>query len=87
MNLLAADSVGWARYVEQVEAAYDGLPDAERDRTVVVASNYGEAGALVRLGDGLPAVYSGHNALGDLSPPPESVDHRGVRRRSGGRGT
>ena len=73
INLLAADSVGWPEYVDQVEAAYASLPPAERAGAVVVASNYGEAGALVRLGDGLPAVYSGHNALGDRPAPPESV--------------
>jgi 4-amino-4-deoxy-L-arabinose transferase-like glycosyltransferase len=73
INLLAADSVGWQTYVDQVEAAYAALPAAERDRTVVVTSNYGEAGALLVLGQDLPGVYSGHNALGDLDPPPASA--------------
>jgi hypothetical protein len=73
INLLAADSVGWQTYVDQVEAAYDALPPAERERTVVVTSNYGEAGAVAVLGEGLPDVYSGHNALGDLDPPPDSA--------------
>jgi hypothetical protein len=39
----------------------------------VITSNYGEAGALVRLGDGLPGVYSGHNTLADDGPPPAST--------------
>ena len=73
INLLAADSVGWQTYVDQVEAAYAALPDAEQERTVVVTSNYGEAGAVAVLGEGLPDVYSGHNALGDLDPPPDSA--------------
>ncbi len=73
INLLAADSVGWPRYVEQVEAAYAGLPDDERAGAVIVASNYGEAGALVRFGEGLPPVYSGHNTLADLGRPPDST--------------
>ena len=73
VNLLAADSVGWPTYVEQVEAAYAALPAAERDRAVVVTSNYGEAGAVAILGEGLPAVYSGHNALGDLDPPSDDA--------------
>ncbi len=73
INLLAADSVGWPEYVDQVEAAYASLPPVERPGAVVVASNYGEAGALVRLGDDLPAVYSGHNTLGEGPAPPESV--------------
>ena len=73
INLLAADSVGWQSYVDQVEDAYDALPAAERDRTVVVTSNYGEAGAVSILGEGLPVAYSGHNALVELDPPPESA--------------
>jgi Dolichyl-phosphate-mannose-protein mannosyltransferase len=73
INLLAADAVGWPAYVEQVEAAYDAVPAADRDHTVVVTSNYGEAGAVAVLGEDLPDVYSGHNALGELSPPPEDA--------------
>jgi hypothetical protein len=75
INLLAADQVGWPEYVVQVEAAYAALPAAERDGAVMmVASNYGEAGALARLGEGLPAVYSGHNALADLGRPPGGTE-------------
>ena len=50
---LVADQVGWPRYVEQVAAAYRG---SELHPTEVIASNYGEAGAIARLGPafGLP---------------------------------
>jgi hypothetical protein len=37
---------------------------------VILASNYGEAGALELLGTGLPPVYSGHNGFWDWGPPP-----------------
>ena len=57
--------------MRQVAAVYGALPAADRARAVVVASNYGEAGALARYGPPLrlPAVYSGHNALYDAPPP------------------
>ena len=50
-------------------------PAADRARAVVVASNYGEAGALARYGPPLrlPAVYSGHNALYDVARPPDTA--------------
>ncbi|GAA3758742.1 glycosyltransferase family 39 protein [Plantactinospora mayteni] len=74
INVTAADSVGWPRYVDQVVQAYDELPPADRAAAVVLTANYGEAGALTRLGaDRLPAIYSGHNELGYYGPPPESA--------------
>lgn len=76
MNQAAADQVGWPRYVEQVAAVWHALPDDDRDRAVVLTANYGESGAVDRFGPalGLPAPVSGHNALGDLGPPPEGTD-------------
>lgn len=76
MNQVAADQVDWPRYVEQVAAAWDALPDDERSRAAVVTANYGEAGAIARFGPalGLPPPYSGHNALADLGPPPDGTD-------------
>ncbi|GAA2248699.1 glycosyltransferase family 39 protein [Herbiconiux moechotypicola] len=65
MNQSVADQVGWPAYVAQVErAALDSGAD------VVIASNYGEAGALDRYGgDALPPVVSGHNALAAARRP------------------
>lgn len=74
INVTAADSVGWPRYVDQVVRAYQALPPADRAAAVVLTANYGEAGALTRLGgDRLPPIYSGHNELWYYGPPPESA--------------
>ena len=63
INQAARDTVGWPTYVNQVRAVYDGLPAADRAQAKLVASNYGEAGALDRYGAGLPTVFSGQNGL------------------------
>jgi hypothetical protein len=48
--------IGWPDYVRQVERHAGGT-------NVIVASNYGEAGALELFGRGLPPVASGHLTL------------------------
>ncbi|GAA2618809.1 glycosyltransferase family 39 protein [Dactylosporangium fulvum] len=75
MNQGIADEIGWRRYVRQVADVYAALPAEDKPRTVFVTGNYGEAGALDRYGKpiGLPDVYSGHNELWRLGPPPESA--------------
>jgi len=68
---LARDQVGWPVYVGQVAEVWREVgPEA-----VVLTSNYGEAGAIDRYGpsSGLPVPYSGHNALGEGDPPPDSA--------------
>jgi 4-amino-4-deoxy-L-arabinose transferase-like glycosyltransferase len=70
MNIVAADSVGWPAYVDQIGAVYDSLPAS--DRAVVVTSNYGEAGAVAHYRPDLP-VYSGQNALYDQARPADDV--------------
>jgi 4-amino-4-deoxy-L-arabinose transferase-like glycosyltransferase len=75
INQVAADSVGWPVYVREVATVYRSIPAIDRPRTVVVASNYGEAGALDRYGPRyrLPAVYSGQNQLYLNGGPPGSA--------------
>jgi 4-amino-4-deoxy-L-arabinose transferase-like glycosyltransferase len=65
INQVAQDSVGWPVYVAEVAAVYGHIPARERGRTAIVASNYGEAGAIERYGGRyrLPPVYSGQNEL------------------------
>ncbi|MTD15791.1 hypothetical protein GIS00_17795 [Nakamurella sp. YIM 132087] len=71
INQVARDSIGWPEYVAQIAAVVRGSGPG----TVVVTVNYGEAGAVARYGPalGITQVWSGHNALGDLGPPPESA--------------
>lgn len=75
INLVTADSVGWPSYVRQVAAAYAALPTADRDRAVILTSNYGEAGAVDRFGPRyrLPKVYSAQNQLYFQARPPDSA--------------
>ncbi|RAS67099.1 dolichyl-phosphate-mannose-protein mannosyltransferase [Lentzea atacamensis] len=73
---LTTETIGWPRLVGQVTDAYAELPADERSRAVVLAQNFGEAGALHWLHDDrpLPRVYSGHNELYSWGPPPETAD-------------
>ena len=58
-----ADMHGWNELVDAVARVYHGLPAATRGRVTIVASNYGEAGAIDVFGSrlGLPHAVSGHN--------------------------
>jgi Dolichyl-phosphate-mannose-protein mannosyltransferase len=68
------ETVGWPREVALVASAYRSIPAARRSHTVVLTSNYGEAGAVdrYRARFGLPAAYSGLNAFGLWGPPPSA---------------
>ena len=75
VNYDAGEMVGWPAYVREIAAVYAALPAAQRSSAIVLTSNYGEAGAVDRYGraDGLPAVYSGHNAYWYWGPPPAAA--------------
>jgi len=66
-----ADEYGWDEYVAQVGAAWRSLPADERAHAVILASNYGEAGAVDSLSQ-LPTPYSGHLTYWYWGPPPEA---------------
>lgn len=70
---MVADQIGWPQYVAQIARIYDELP---APRPPILASNYGEAGALARYGPefGLPEPYSAHVGLYDQRPLPENTD-------------
>jgi 4-amino-4-deoxy-L-arabinose transferase-like glycosyltransferase len=55
--------IGWRNVVHQVADVVHGLPTGERQRAVILTSNYSEAGALQfwRSGLALPDVISGDN--------------------------
>src|SRR5207245_11660624 len=55
-----AAMVGWPGLVEQVTTVYQRLPLSDRGSVMILASNYGEAGALDFYGRGLPPVVSAH---------------------------
>jgi hypothetical protein len=56
------DEFGWPEMVKNVAAVYDSLPPAEREKTAILAGNYGQAGAIDFFGPryGLPKAISGH---------------------------
>ena len=73
-----AEQIGWRELVAQVAAIYRALPAPERAHTGILASNYGEAGAIDLYGPalGLPPVISGVNSYwyrGYGDPPPQTL--------------
>jgi 4-amino-4-deoxy-L-arabinose transferase-like glycosyltransferase len=64
-----ADMIGWPDLVEQVTTVYQRLPLSERASVMILASNYGEAGALDFYGRGLPPVVSPHLTYYYWAPP------------------
>ena len=59
-----ADMFGWEELARDVSAVYLGLPEAERESTVILTRNYGEAGALEYYATkyALPPVICRHNS-------------------------
>lgn len=76
MSPLAADQVGWPTYVAQIADVHQRATQQHDGPVAIITANYGEAGAVDRYGPalGLPAPVSGHNHLGTLDPPEDSVD-------------
>lgn len=72
INQTARDTVGWPTYVQQIADVYDAMPPRQAVGAVIVASNYGEDGAVDRYGPtlGLPRAYSAHNQLYFQARPP-----------------
>jgi hypothetical protein len=56
-----ADRFGWQEEVDQVTRIYQSLSPADKAVVGILCSNYGEAGAIDFLGQGLPPAISGHN--------------------------
>jgi hypothetical protein len=72
VNYDLGEEISWPRLVALVAREYDARPAALRQRTTILAGNYGEAGAIDRYGPGygLPRVYSGANSFWLWGPPP-----------------
>jgi Dolichyl-phosphate-mannose-protein mannosyltransferase len=80
VNPDAGETVGWTSYVQQIQDVAGRIPTNDRSDTIILARNYGEAGAISRarrmspvVAAELPPVYSGHNAFAYWGPPPESA--------------
>ena len=71
----AGETIGWPAYVGEIAGVYRSSPAAQRSSTVILASNYGEAGAVGRFGTavGLPAAYSGQDSYWYWGPPPATA--------------
>jgi 4-amino-4-deoxy-L-arabinose transferase-like glycosyltransferase len=63
------ETIGWPELTRTVARVFRqvGRP------SVILTSNYGEAGAIDRFGKplGLPQAYSGHNGFAEWGPPPD----------------
>jgi 4-amino-4-deoxy-L-arabinose transferase-like glycosyltransferase len=72
VNYDIGETVAWPTYARQIATAWDTLPTSVRAHAAILASNYGEAGAIDRYGPalGLPAAYSGHMGFWYWGPPP-----------------
>src|SRR5688572_28408490 len=78
VNEDVVEMIGWQDLTAQVAEIYQSIPEGERPRTVILAGNYGEAGALDLYGKqyNLPRIISGTNSLwyrGYGEPEPETV--------------
>jgi hypothetical protein len=72
INYDLGEEIAWPRLVALIAREYGARPAALRQRTAILAGNYGEAGAIDRYGPGygLPRVYSGANNFWLWGPPP-----------------
>jgi 4-amino-4-deoxy-L-arabinose transferase-like glycosyltransferase len=75
MNAEQGEQVGWHELATTVAGVWDRIPDADRDRAVIFAGNYGEAGALERFHSelGMSAPYAGHMSYADWGPPADRM--------------
>jgi len=78
LNREVTEMVGWQDLTKQVADIYQSIPESEKAHTVILAGNYGEAGALDLYGKeyGLPRIITGSNSMwyrGYGEPEPETV--------------
>ena len=75
LNYDTGETIAWPAYVEEIAAVYRQLPPAQRGATAIVASNYGEAGAVDHYGPawGLSPAHGVHNGYWYWGPPPDST--------------
>jgi len=66
MNYDAGETVGWPRFADTLTRVVHAQPAD----TMVLTSNYGEAGAMLRLRPEIGHAYARQNSMWDLGPPP-----------------
>jgi hypothetical protein len=73
VNEDVGETIGWPELARTVADVSRSLPAGAEP--MILARNYGEAGAIDRYGPalGLPRAYSGHNAYADWGPPPDGA--------------
>jgi hypothetical protein len=71
-NYDAGETVAWPTFVREIASVYDTV---RADDAIVLASNYGEAGAVDHYGQryGLPHAYSGQTGYWYWGPPPAAA--------------
>ncbi len=71
-----ADMIGWPEQVQAVANVYNSLPPEDRARAVVLAANYGEAGAIDYYGPklGVPNAISAAGTYWFFGPGPKPGD-------------
>jgi hypothetical protein len=74
LNYDEGETIGWPTYVAEIAEVYRQVPASERVDTSLLASNYGEAGAVDRFGPtlGLPEAFSGQDGFWYWGPPPST---------------
>jgi hypothetical protein len=75
LNETAPESIGWERFAQQLGDVASTISTTEQVHTIVLAENYGQAGAVDRWSGelDLPPVYSGHNELWWRARPDDHV--------------
>jgi len=75
VNKEPGEQVGWPEFADTVAAGWARIPAADKDTAVILAGNYGEAGAIEYYGPerGLPQPYSPHMSYYDWGPPPDRL--------------
>ncbi len=70
LNYDAGETIGWPAFVAEIDSVYAAQPSG----TIVLASNYGEAGAMQRYG-AMPddRVFAVQNAYWLWGPPPDGI--------------
>ncbi|MBN1292012.1 MAG: glycosyltransferase family 39 protein [Candidatus Latescibacteria bacterium] len=70
-----ADRLGWYELASDVARVCQTLSEDEKRNSIIISTNYGEAGALELFGPGfhLPPVYATHNNYHLWGPPPDSI--------------